>query len=227
VTTNVPVATAPAAFGLFVAATQTCDQSDLEAALATSQTELAACQSDLARATAATSQCQAQLGDCATRKSQLEARVAQLEAATSQCQAQLGDCAARKSQLEARVAQLEAANAALAVQYQALRVENERLRGQTVSLTDLVRSMVRALFGERPNAAVAAAARDTTRPVVEAALAVAAGDPRLVQVQRALNAGEAAVNSGDWPRALQEFREAYTQAERIRGERAFSSKSPR
>jgi YVTN family beta-propeller protein len=196
---NVPVAPGPAAFGLFVASAQSCDRSDLEAALATSQSELAACQGALARATAA----------------------------ASQCQTQVADCTARRIQLETRVSQLESANAALTAQNQTLRAENDRLRSQGATLTDVIRSLVRALFGESPDAAVATAARDMTRPVVEAAWGAAPGDARVAQVWRAFNAGEASLNAGEWSRAVREFREAYTQADRIVAERSRSARSSR
>jgi YVTN family beta-propeller protein len=199
VVSNVPVAAGPAAFGLFVAAAQSCDRSDLEAALATSQAQLAACQTDLARATAA----------------------------TTQCQTQLADCTARRALLETRVSQLDAANAALAAQNQTLRAENERLRSQGGSLTDVVRSLLRTLFGERPNAAVVMAARDMTHQALEEASAAAPRDPRLAHARREYNAGEAALSAGEWHKALHEFREAYNQAERILGERGLRSRSSR
>lgn len=77
---------------------------------------------------------------------------------------------------------------------------------------DLVHALVRALFGDRPNAEVAAAVHDVTRATLEAARAAAPPDPRLLQAQRAFDAGVASMNRGEWTRAVHGFHEAYTLA---------------
>jgi hypothetical protein len=69
------------------------------------------------------------------------------------------------------------------------------------------------------------AARDLTRSMMDEAWAAAPRDPRMAQVRRAFNAGEASLGAGELHKALNEFREAYNQSERILGERGLSRSS--
>ena len=75
---------------------------------------------------------------------------------------------------------------------------------------DVLHALVRVLFGDRPNAEVAAAVHDVTQAALGVARAAAPYDPRLLQAQRAFDAGVAAMNRGEWTRAVHAFREAYT-----------------
>jgi len=203
VTDRIPVNSGPAAFGSFFAsASASCDTSDLQAALASTSAALATSQTDLASANTRASQCQAQLNDRDTLIRQLRDQIAQLQAAN---------------------AALITQNQTLTAQNESLTNENARLRNQLIGSSDLIHTLVSVLFGDRPDAEVAAVVRDVTGAELAGARAAAPRDPRLGQAQRAFDAGLASMSARDWKAAIRNFRDAYTKAEQIYGEASARS----
>src|SRR5207245_1597901 len=115
--------------------------------------------------------------------------------APAQCEA---DLAAIQSRIQSLESQLATANVTIA--------------DQAATITSLITDV----FGGRPDANVAAAARDAAQTEIQAAIAkVGAADPRVVRAQRKFNEGLGALAEGDISRAVTEFRQAFDIASRV------------
>lgn len=95
-----------------------------------------------------------------------------------------------------------------------LTAANATIATQSATIT----SFVNDLFGQRPDANVAAAARDAAQAKINQAIAaVGTSDRRVQRAQRNFNEGLAALAAGNFSRAVREFRQAFEIASRILG----------
>lgn len=101
--------------------------------------------------------------------------------------------------------QLSVANATIA-----------NLQNQLGAARETINSLVLRLFGALPDENVATAARDVAQEALEEAIAaVGAADRRVQRAQRNFNEGLAALAGGDYRRAVREFDQAFSIAQRI------------
>jgi hypothetical protein len=142
----------------------------------------------------------------------------ELQASLDAARQSVASCERNLAVAATQNAALLAENRALSAENRALLTENGSLRNTLDTSSAVVRALVGALFGDRPGAEVAAAARDATRVQLDAARSAAPRDPRLRQAQRAFEDGVAVHGRGDWKLAVQTFREVYGMAERIQSE---------
>jgi len=122
---------------------------------------------------------------------------------------------AQNTALQGQVSTLTSQNTALQGQNASLTAQNQQLQQQLASSVATINALVSDLFGSKPNAAVALAARDAAQAELAAARAAAPNDPRLKQAQKAFDAGLADLNAGNYQQAVQEFSEAYNHALRV------------
>jgi chromosome segregation ATPase len=163
-----------------------------------------------------------QIGDLNTRIATLQGQVDTLTADKAALQAQVNTLTAQNTALQGQVSSLTSQNTALQGQVStltsqnaALTADNQQLRQQVAAAAVTINALVSDIFGGKPTAAVALAARDMAQAELAAAKAAAPNDPKLKQAQKAFDAGLADLNGGNYQQAVQGFNQAYDTAHKI------------